>query len=575
MSRLRNHRTILIVYIALLVTLIAPVTMIPIIAGDDDQSGSEIQTITPILVCVIDRHDGYYRARFGYDNPNDTPIHIPAGENNRFSPGPDNRGQATSFNPGLRQPMFEVDFRGDDLTWIVTSPNGERRSVTANRYSIPCTDQPVPDPTEEPTDEPTPEPTDEPTPEPTDEPIPEPTVEPTDEPTPEPTDEPTPEPTDEPITTATPTATATLPETATTTLTPTATATVTQTATPTATATVTETATATATPTLTATPTPIAPECDFSIAPQDVAGLVTAIEQANLLQSASIICLSPGSTYTLTQAAAVMTGLPFIQSNISIWGFDATITRASSAGSFRIFFVNGSGSHLQLRDLDIINGSAGQGGAVFNAAGSLTASNTRFSDHNANSGGAIYNLGGVTTITGSLFESNTATLNGGGILSFGSGAILTVTNSTLSNNIAADSGGAIFHGDGSTSIVDSLIYQNQALTGGAIYNNLDGTVTINRTYIAENRAVTSGGETSTGGGVLTLGPMVTIQNSCLVDNVGSFGSSLSYQPLFPGPNVDARFNWWGVATGPPATSVSSLSTIDVTPFLTAAPDFCN
>jgi predicted outer membrane repeat protein len=432
MSRLRNHRTIFIVYIALLITLIAPVTMIPIIAGDGDQSGSEIQTITPILVCVIDRHDGYYRARFGYDNPNDTPIHIPAGENNRFSPGPDDRGQATSFNPGLRQPMFEVDFRGDDLTWIVTSPNGERRSVTANRHSIPCTDQPVPDPTEEPTEEPTPEPTDEPTPVPTDEPTSEPTDEPTPVPTgdetPEPTDEPTPvptddetlEPTDEPITTATPTATATMTATATATQTSTVTATVTQTATPTATATVTVTATATATPTLTSTPTPIAPECDFSIAPEDVAGLVTAIEQANSLPSASIICLSPGSTYTLTQAAAVMTGLPFIQSNISIWGFDATITRASSAGSFRIFFINGSGSHLQLRDLDITNGSAGQGGAVFNGAGSLTASNARFSDHNANSGGAIYNLGGVTTVTNSLFENNTAALNGGGILSFGS-----------------------------------------------------------------------------------------------------------------------------------------------------------
>lgn len=101
-------------------------------------------TIEPILECVVALGDNTFRARFGYNNPNldDGPIHIPAGENNHFSPGGPDRGQATSFAPGLRVPMFEVTFTDPAITWTLTSPNGQTRTVTADANTQRCDEPP-------------------------------------------------------------------------------------------------------------------------------------------------------------------------------------------------------------------------------------------------------------------------------------------------------------------------------------------------------------------------------------------------------------------------------------------------
>jgi len=79
------------------------------------------------------KEDGSFDMYFGYHNENweEMPT-IPIGENNLFSPGEMDRGQPTLFQPRRNRFVFTVnvpaDFSGD-LTWTITSPNGETRTA--------------------------------------------------------------------------------------------------------------------------------------------------------------------------------------------------------------------------------------------------------------------------------------------------------------------------------------------------------------------------------------------------------------------------------------------------------------
>lgn len=78
--------------------------------------------------------DGTYDLYFGYHNENwvETP-NIVIGSNNFFSPGPEDRGQPTFFQPRRNRFVFTVnvpaDFGDQELIWTVTSPNGETRKA--------------------------------------------------------------------------------------------------------------------------------------------------------------------------------------------------------------------------------------------------------------------------------------------------------------------------------------------------------------------------------------------------------------------------------------------------------------
>ncbi|MEZ4670055.1 MAG: S8/S53 family peptidase [Anaerolineae bacterium] len=91
------------------------------------------QKITPIAECVADLGDGRYSARFGYNNPNALGSKVPVGSGNKFLPSPYDRGQVTTFVPGLHQAVFAVEFNGNDLKWIL---NGI--TVTANKRLPAC-----------------------------------------------------------------------------------------------------------------------------------------------------------------------------------------------------------------------------------------------------------------------------------------------------------------------------------------------------------------------------------------------------------------------------------------------------
>ena len=78
--------------------------------------------------------DGTYDLHFGYHNENwEEMPSIPVGEENFFSPGPEDRGQPTVFQPRRNRFVFTVNvpsnFADSELVWTLTSPNGETRKA--------------------------------------------------------------------------------------------------------------------------------------------------------------------------------------------------------------------------------------------------------------------------------------------------------------------------------------------------------------------------------------------------------------------------------------------------------------
>ncbi|MBI1277954.1 MAG: hypothetical protein GC179_07490 [Anaerolineaceae bacterium] len=117
--------------------------------------------LKPLLECVVrvtdddDHHyggrsrvtdkrtgsDSSYIAYFGYQNDNDQLVKIPIGSYNKFNTST-NLSQPAQFEPGRQKFVFSVKFSGSNLTWTVKGPDGQIRSVTASKYSTPCS--PVP-----------------------------------------------------------------------------------------------------------------------------------------------------------------------------------------------------------------------------------------------------------------------------------------------------------------------------------------------------------------------------------------------------------------------------------------------
>src|SRR5262249_10860637 len=97
-------------------------------------------TVAPILECVQRNQNGSYTARFGYDNSTGAAITIPIGANNYFTPGNQNRGQATVFQPGRVTNAFTVTFsKGKDenlAVWFLRGPDGVLRPVNILTTSI-------------------------------------------------------------------------------------------------------------------------------------------------------------------------------------------------------------------------------------------------------------------------------------------------------------------------------------------------------------------------------------------------------------------------------------------------------
>jgi hypothetical protein len=94
---------------------------------------SELLPIRPVLECVTNNSNGTYTAHFGYRNDNAFPVIVVVGNNNRFSPSPQARGQTETFLPGRHMRQFSVEFPGSNLVWTLSG-----RTSTASSSSTLC-----------------------------------------------------------------------------------------------------------------------------------------------------------------------------------------------------------------------------------------------------------------------------------------------------------------------------------------------------------------------------------------------------------------------------------------------------
>lgn len=174
----------------------------------------------------------------------------------------------------------------------------------------------------------------------------------------------------------------------------------------------------------------------------------------------------------LTRDISLNRGLPAITSSVAIIGDGYTI---SGNGRYQIFAVASRG-HLTIDNVRLVDGRGAEdggynrGGAVLNR-GELTIFNSSFMRNSATFGGAIHNAQGRVTISNSLFSGNTASQRGGTIRNH-SLQELYVDNSLFERN-AADWGGAI-HSHGETHISHSSFFDNRARatadeSGGGLY----------------------------------------------------------------------------------------------------------
>ncbi|MFD2264144.1 DUF4347 domain-containing protein [Lacibacterium aquatile] len=173
-----------------------------------------------------------------------------------------------------------------------------------------------------------------------------------------------------------------------------------------------------------------------------------------------------------------------------------------------------------------------RGGAIHQAAGTLTITNSSFVNNQAFTsgsagtgdalGGAL-NIEATATITGSTFENNAANAGSsnssaeamGGAIHVSATGNLTISNSTLSGNSATDTastitalGGGLYNA-GSLTATGVTLSGNKAATGGAGLHNA-GTATLSHSTIAFN----------TGEGIRTSSGTLQLGNSLLGINSG-------------------------------------------------------
>jgi hypothetical protein len=210
---------------------------------------------------------------------------------------------------------------------------------------------------------------------------------------------------------------------------------------------------------------------------------------------------SPGDTL---HVSGTCYGNFTVSNNLTIIG-PATL---DGQGSGVVFSV-GIGANVTLEDLIVQNGCAcstvggtNLGGGGIDNVGTLTLENSTVQDNTALGGGGILNLVGTLTLENSSVLNNTGGLvfiglgGGGGIENLAGAVIL--DNSSVLNNTELGQGGGIYTVCGTP------------IGGGAC--DIGGTVTLKNSLVKGNTA-------SQGGGIYVSGPLPTLENSAVKDNI--------------------------------------------------------
>lgn len=210
---------------------------------------------------------------------------------------------------------------------------------------------------------------------------------------------------------------------------------------------------------------------------------------------------------------------------------------APTTGGGAIF--NNGGDLIVLAGNNIVNnladGVSGSGGAILSNGGTVTITETTFTNNvSTRAGGAIEHTGGTLNLTGVIFDSNnvgvTSPLNSnpgnGGALHVGGNATTNITGGSVINNQAANEGGGLWNGSGIMTIIDVVIDGNSAHSaaaatsgGGGIYNE-GGTVTTDATTQIINNIATVG-PSGSGGGILNAGGTFTATGTTISNNTAN------------------------------------------------------
>jgi trimeric autotransporter adhesin len=157
---------------------------------------------------------------------------------------------------------------------------------------------------------------------------------------------------------------------------------------------------------------------------------------------------------------------------------------------------------FQINNSKFSNNTATDGGAIFNyIAGTLTITGSNFTSNSATRDGGAIVTGGTLTVTGSTFSNNKAVY--GGAIYNNNGVTLTVKSSNFISNRASNIGGAIYKCNGNLGVYDCNFTSNNAVNGGAIYKKY-GALTVRNNTFTSNNATNNGGAIYKDGGSLIV-----------------------------------------------------------------------
>lgn len=223
--------------------------------------------------------------------------------------------------------------------------------------------------------------------------------------------------------------------------------------------------------------------------PESTCTLAEQIMSSNTDTKVGVCPILEGmEAFQLREDIVLTERLPAITSYFIIDGNGHTI---SGDRRFRIFEVQGG--RLTVSNLNMIDGKAGLGSAIFADKGAtvyiesssikrsaatysgaifarfsqLYVNNSEISWNIADTGAAIYSPSSNIHVTLSRFERN-GSREGGAIYHYAGRG--TIKNSEFHNNSASEDGGAIVNGHGVLQVRDSVFSQNSGSAGGAIYS---------------------------------------------------------------------------------------------------------
>jgi hypothetical protein len=229
---------------------------------------------------------------------------------------------------------------------------------------------------------------------------------------------------------------------------------------------------------------------------------------------------SPGIVHV---AAGYYTENIELKHRVQVLGAGAGVSTIDGGLAGSVVTATGVGPNTVLDGFTITNGSAEDGGGMYNVDSSPTVTNCIFDNNSASQwwGGGMYNLDSSPMVTNCTFSRNSA-FEGGGMCN----RLLsspTVTNCIFDNN-SADHGGGMYNQDSSPMVTSCTFSENSAsLHGGGMYNHLSSPTVTSCTFSGNSATFYSSG-------MYNEDSSPTVTNCILWDNgveIGNYASSPS------------------------------------------------